>query len=151
MKFNLTEEFKKGEHWYLMRSLFPALHAEKEFRKKHDCIDSFGIGAKRKVTIEVIPNVLPPDTCHIYVTGNNEKLGFWNPQQVRLQQHEDGSFISTFTFHEGTFLEYKITRGSWDTEAVGKDGKVLPNFVLDVKSDTTITIAVESWKDLVKK
>ena len=150
MKFNLKEEFKKGEHWYLIRSLFPALHAEKEFRRKHDCIDSYGIGAKRTITFEVIPDVLPSDSAQVYITGNSEKLGLWNPQLIQLQKHKNGNYVSIFSFHEGTFLEYKITRGSWDTEAVRKNGKVLANFVLDVKNDTTITIIVESWKDSIK-
>jgi hypothetical protein len=43
-------------------------------------------------------------------------------------------------------LEYKITRGLWDTEAVGKDWKVLESFFWIKKNDTTIT--VERWEDL---
>jgi len=47
-------------------------------------------------------------------------------------------------------IEYKISRGSWDTEAVKKDGSVYHNFELEVLRDTTITIRIQNWKDLKK-
>ncbi len=53
-----------------------------------------------------------------------------------------------FPLKKNKRLEFKITRGNWDTEAIDKEGKTLPNSVLDVTADTTMNIVVENWKDL---
>ncbi len=150
LKFNLEEEFKKGEHWYLMRSLFPKLNAEIEFRRRNDCTDKFGIGPLKKVTFKVIPEILPSDTSQVYITGNNEKIGSWDRKKVTLKRTKNNISTSTFSFHEGTYLEYMITRGSKESEAVIKDGSGSSYNILDVKNDTTIVIKVENWRDLIK-
>jgi hypothetical protein len=44
-------------------------------------------------------------------------------------------------------VEYKITRGSWDREAVRGDGTIPSNSILDVSGEMSVEIVVERWKD----
>ncbi len=102
---------------------------------------------KKDITFQVIPNVMP-DTSGIFITGDHEKLGAWNPGLIALQKQPDGSWMRTFSFPPDTELEYKITRGDWQTEAVSEEGTVLPNSRYTVSKDDTVAIEIENWKDL---
>jgi len=42
-----------------------------------------------------------------------------------------------------------VTRGSWDTEALGEEGTVPPNLRLDVTEPRTVHVHVAQWKDAV--
>ena len=55
-----------------------------------------------------------------------------------LMKFPDGSWRKTFSFPAGTHLEYKFTRGSWNTEAVDSLGSVPSNHSLNVEEDTII-------------
>ncbi len=99
-----------------------------------------------KVTFKVIPDSLPPES-NIYITGNHPQIGEWDPNDVELEEQTDGSWIRSFLFETGTYLEYKITRGSWLNEMVDSIGLEYPNFVLDVKKDTTVIIKIPHWRD----
>jgi predicted alpha/beta superfamily hydrolase len=87
----------------------------------------------------------------LFIVGNDEELGGWNPGAVALEKQDDGSWAGTCTFPAGSQLEYKITRGSWETEAVGADGSVPGNAVLNVQSNETVTIVVANWRDVLHK
>jgi len=104
---------------------------------------------KHQININVIPQTLP-ESSTLYITGNQPEIGNWNPAKVPLIDNKDGSWTGTFMIKENTKLEFKITRGNWETEAVEKYGQTLPNFILNVYSDTTMTIKIENWKDLEK-
>lgn len=101
---------------------------------------------QKRVTFRVMPQVIP-DSEAVYIAGNHPQLGLWRPDTVRLAQQADSSWSRTFEFHAGVRLEYKITRGSWQNEAVNAEGIVLPNAILEVTHDTTVTIEVATWKD----
>jgi len=86
IEFDLEQEFKKGNKQYFIRDLFLHSNAEQEFRRTYDCTDRFGIGPVINVTFEIIPEVLPSDTSRIYITGNNDKLGNWDPKFCELNR-----------------------------------------------------------------
>jgi hypothetical protein len=68
-----------------------------------------------------------------------------------LIKQKDGSWTKTFHFDEGTILSYKITRGSWDKEALDDNGNIPQNSTLEVKGDETVTIKINKWKDNINK
>ena len=92
-----------------------------------------------------------PAEAKLFIVGNDEKLGGWNPGAVALEKQDDGSWMGVYTFPAGSQLEYKITRGTWETEAVGADGTVPGNFTLNVQSNATVTIVVPNWRDVLHK
>ncbi len=103
--------------------------------------------SEKRITFRVIAK--PSSTgSPIHIAGNHAKLGKWEADAVCLEKQSDGSWARSFSFETGTHLEYKITRGSWQTEAVSAAGIELPNAILDVRRDTTITIAVANWRDI---
>jgi enterochelin esterase-like enzyme len=92
-----------------------------------------------------------PAGAKLFIVGNDEKLGEWDPSAVALGKQDDGSWVGTFAFPAGGRLEYKITRGSWETEAVGADGTVPGNFTLNVQGNETVNITVANWRDILHK
>ncbi len=99
-----------------------------------------------RVTINVTVKNFPAG-AKVYITGNNAQLGFWNPGKTELDSVTENVFSKTFSFPINERVEYKITRGSWSTEAVYDTGNTPSNFVLVISKDTTINIPVEAWKD----
>lgn len=102
-----------------------------------------------QITIRVSPKVLP-DSAEVYLTGNQPELGNWQPDGRPLHREAEGRWQTRLTYPAGTRLEFKITRGTWQTEAVSATGRVPGNQVLTVQNDTIVDIVVESWRDLVQ-
>jgi serine phosphatase RsbU (regulator of sigma subunit) len=104
-------------------------------------------GGDHRVTVRVIVEDLPAGD-RIYVAGNLAELGSWDPGRVGLEPVAEGIWQNTFSFERGTHLEFKFTRGSWATEAVGADGVEKQNYILDVLRDTIVTIQIAQWRDM---
>ncbi len=102
------------------------------------------------ITFKVVPETLPAGS-KVCITGNHEKLGEWNAGAVALEKQEDGSWSRTLTFPAGSQLEYKITRGSWQTEAMNAEGMVPQNSKLHVLSNETVRIVVANWRKVMHK
>lgn len=104
--------------------------------------------AQQKVEVQfIVAAKLLADTEQVSIAGNNDKLGNWDASKIFLNKINDTTFSKTFEFLSGESIEYKITRGSWDKEAVQSDGSVPQNFTADIFSDTTIVFLVAGWKD----
>ena len=83
----------------------------------------------------------------VYVTGDHSQLGLWNPGIIPLEHQGNDNWRKTFLYPQGRVLNFKLTRGSWDSEAVDTQGDPLENFHFKVESDSTIQIVIEGWKD----
>lgn len=81
----------------------------------------------------------------LYITGNHEKLGNWNPGAVPLLKTAEGPWTLTVFVEQGTLLEYKFTLGSWETEALTPDGRRPPNHIIRVGGDTMIRDVITRW------
>jgi enterochelin esterase-like enzyme len=88
---------------------------------------------------------------NIYVAGNHKKLGNWQPDVVQLSEKGNREYSKSISFKYGEMIEFKITRGSWDTEALNDDGSIPGNFTLTVKNDTTINVQVKLWADQTER
>ena len=102
------------------------------------------------ITFKITAQTLP-EGAKLFIVGNHQKLGDWDPGAAPLEKQDDGSWTGTFPFEAGSHLEYKITRGRWETEAVGPDGVVPGNSVLNVRSNETVRIVVANWRDILYK
>ncbi len=101
---------------------------------------------KITITFKVItPDIHSGDS--VFIAGNNDKLGGWVPDKVRLEKINDTTWIKSFKFPVNETIEYKFTNGSWDKEALTNDGKVPNNSVLKISDDTTVSIVIRKWKD----
>lgn len=98
------------------------------------------------VTFEVAAKTRP-DAPPVYITGNHPLLGDWEPGAIPLKLDSDGIWRGRFVFKKNTHLEYKFTRGSWDSEAVNEGGKSLHNLHFKVRQDEVRRINIPRWKD----
>lgn len=104
-------------------------------------------GDLQKVSFIVhTPNVLP-DSEAVYICGNIEALGNWNPNKKKLKRIGEKEWSVELKLKTGIDLEYKFTRGSWDTEPTDAGGMTMDNQKLTVRNDTTINFYVVNWKD----
>jgi enterochelin esterase-like enzyme len=85
---------------------------------------------------------------NIYITGNVSELGNWNPAEVILEKVSVSSWQKSILFKRGTALEFKFTKGSWNTEALNPDSTMPGNSVLKVEHDTTIKVSITNWRDI---
>jgi predicted alpha/beta superfamily hydrolase len=105
---------------------------------------------KAEVIIEITANNLPAGSS-VYITGNDLKLGNWQPNLIGLQKNEEGKWVKRISFEKGKKLEFKITRGTWQTEALNPDSSIPPNYSFEALSDTTIEITVSLWADQIER
>src|SRR6185503_20928088 len=73
--------------------------------------------AKVKVEFKVkVPEGTPAD-AKVYIAGNSKEFGGeeWKANGLELKKGEDGQYSATVEVPKGTDLEFKVTRGDWDT------------------------------------
>jgi len=104
------------------------------------------VGVKVAVSFQVSAPATTPEGAILYVAGN---MNGWNPGDPhwQLRRQADGTWCGQFPLEPGYALQFKVTRGSWET--VEKDGKgnELPNRTAEVGPATVIRVLVASWRD----
>jgi len=107
------------------------------------CTDRQGVN----VTIRAVCGALP-DTSAVYLTGDDERLGAWNPGALRMTQLAGGTWERTVVWGKGMRLRYKFTRGGWESEALNLRGvQYNSEHVLEASRDTTVTDTIRGWLD----
>ncbi len=107
---------------------------------------------KHIVTIKVKAPDLPPGE-DVFVTGNHPQLGDWHPDKIRLvpDEKEPEYRIGKFELPHNSFIEYKFTRGSWDTEGLENNTFGTGNHTVLIDRDKTLTHEITGWKDQLAK
>ena len=82
----------------------------------------------------------------VFIAGNNEQFGNWQPDQIKLEWVRD-HWEKTFSFEENTWVEFKFTKGSWESEALDENGNIQDNHSIQIINDTTLAYQVNLWKD----
>lgn len=85
------------------------------------------------------------DTSTVYISGNNDLLGQWTANSVRLERVAPGIYERRFEFLEGEKIEFKFTLGSWSREALLPDGSIPQNYSFQVSGDTVLSYTVTKW------
>ena len=85
------------------------------------------------------------DIGTVYISGNIDALGPWRPDGLALEG-EGVERMVTVHVPLGTELEYKFTLGTWDREALGPSGTVMPNFELVVNENMEVSHTLDRWK-----
>ncbi|MBI5808466.1 MAG: histidine kinase [Ignavibacteriales bacterium] len=101
---------------------------------------------KVKVTLELIAPTLD-DTTKVFVAGNIEPLGLWRADKIQMKKISKEKWIYEFEIEKGTQVEYKFTKGSWQTEALGNDLSIPRNNILIAEKDTTVSKTILNWRD----
>ena len=87
-----------------------------------------------------------PEDAELYIAGN---FNNWNPgrEDWKFNRIEMGYYFITIP-RQGDMLEFKITRGSWDSEEVDKNGEDIENRTYHWGDVERIELEVVRWKDL---
>ena len=105
------------------------------------------------VTFEITVPAFTPGTVYLTRFINPDgTVGGWDPAATPLTQQSDTLWSQTFNILDGTILEFKFTRGNWETVVKGADGnEELPNLSLTVDYGTDGTqlyqYTVLNWRD----
>lgn len=90
-----------------------------------------------------------PAGAKVWLSGDLPVLGAWSGAGLALARATDGRHDGVLRLPAGTRLEYKVTRGGWDTVEKGGAGEEIANRTLTASRDTTVAITVAAWRDLV--
>ena len=89
----------------------------------------------------------PAGSDCIVIVGTDPALGNWQPARgLPLERAADGTYCGTVDLPYG-LVEFKVTRGSWETEETHQDGAIPLNYQYLVAHDLTVRIEVGHWKD----
>lgn len=95
-----------------------------------------------------VPANTPPD-AEIWLSGNQPELGNWNGAGVKLTKGSTGNrYGGCVPFATGTNLEFKVTRGSWDSVEKDSQGREIDNHLHTVSAPAKVEVQVGSWRDL---
>ena len=102
--------------------------------------------AKVAVSFQVTVPATTPADATLHVAGN---MNGWKPgdPQWQLRRQPDGTWSGQFSLEPGYALQFKLTRGSWETVEKDAKGGELPNRTVEVGPATTVRIQVACWRD----
>jgi predicted alpha/beta superfamily hydrolase len=105
--------------------------------------------AADQVTVRFI--VTPPagtdSKAQVYLAGSLDAVGQWKADGKAMSRQTDGSYLLELSLPKGQRLEFKFTRGTWQTVEKGAVGEELNNRVLDLKEDSVQRITIAKWAD----
>ena len=104
------------------------------------------------ITLNVtVPAVSPGTVYFTRAILPNNTLGDWSPSATALTASTATLRTTTFTLEDGVKVEFKFTRGSWETVEKDAAGDEIANrsFTVDYGTDGTqvVNLTVESWRD----
>ncbi|WP_232461983.1 alpha/beta hydrolase-fold protein [Thermococcus siculi] len=106
-------------------------------------------GTVKVIFIVSVPDYTPENDS-IYIAGD---FNGWNPgdERYKLRKREDGRWEITLEFPYGKTIEFKFTRGSWETVEKGKNGEEIANRRFAFKESGTYEFTVYHWRDYVEE
>jgi predicted alpha/beta superfamily hydrolase len=110
---------------------------------------SFQAFTQSTITLQVKQEKAVTQTTEpLYVAGSFNQ---WQPasSQYQLQPDKKGNWFIKIRAAKDAILEFKFTRGGWDKVEVLAGGSEVPNHLLKVTGDTSVTYTIESWRDKV--
>ncbi|AKI98885.1 putative alpha/beta superfamily hydrolase [Archangium gephyra] len=103
----------------------------------------------RTAFVVAVPETTP-GTDDIYLAGNHELLGGWNPAGVKLYKAVNNSYATVLSFTPDTSLEFKVTRGSWDKVEKTAEGAEVANHSHKTGTGfSRVSLSVGAWADFI--
>ncbi|NME69921.1 alpha/beta hydrolase-fold protein [Flammeovirga aprica] len=101
-----------------------------------------------KVTVTWNIKLNHPVDNEVYIVGNQDFLGYWNPNQVKMEKVNELHWTFSHEVAPEKLLEFKFTQGDWKYQAADKNGTERHNdeFLVPQK-DTTFHLLIEKWTD----
>ncbi len=132
-------EFPENNHW---NTFPPSLSKGLDFYFKQILnLQEKELSEEAYETIIKVKVLNKNDT--IYITGNQDNLGNWNPDKIKMKKVSD--LERQITLRLKSPAQFKFTRGNWDSEAevVGTYG----NIIIRPEKQTEFKFKIESYFD----
>ncbi len=101
-------------------------------------------------TVELIVNA-PFNTSaeqKLYLTGDIPGHCKWQVKCLELEKIFDKTFRKVIKVKDLEEFDFKITRGSWDTQASSSSGRIYPNQTINLREDSNkIILNIANWSD----
>ncbi|PKK90182.1 MAG: hypothetical protein CVV64_10660 [Candidatus Wallbacteria bacterium HGW-Wallbacteria-1] len=82
------------------------------------------------------------------LVGSSAALGHWNHPGTAMRPSRKGNvWTADLVMEKGSHVEFKVTRGSWDTEACLAAGDPMPNFSIQAQKHQRAVCHVSHFKD----
>jgi len=99
------------------------------------------------ITILASPQESARDSSlNIFIAGNKVELGNWNPGAVAMEKVHDTLWRFAAKFPHNGVVQFKLTRGLWENEAIYESSRVPGNTTIEVTKDTTVLLRPLFWK-----
>jgi predicted alpha/beta superfamily hydrolase len=100
-------------------------------------------GDSREMILKVtVPNI----DDEVFIVGNQESLGSWNPAKVKLKKVSD--FERVLKLNVQFPMEFKLTKGNWETEGfTNQTTNSGENVVIYNPQSETINLKVVNWAE----
>lgn len=111
------------------------------------------LGWEKQVAYDIIVDNIPENTprdAEIFVSGN---FNNWESGNVdyQLKRNIQGQY-TTRIYSDMPKLEFKFTRGTWESVEARESGKARPNRIIYRSSDInnkSVNVTIEGWEDLL--
>lgn len=115
----------------------------------HVRIDNWIDSSPRRRLIVLLTGVpeKTPTSDALYLTGD---FNDWEPRdnKYKFVLGTDGRYVLMINDFSRKYNAFKITRGSWETEAAAKRGNTPGNQAFDNIHNDTMRVRIERWKDI---
>ncbi|MCB1069409.1 MAG: hypothetical protein KDL31_03570 [Kiritimatiellae bacterium] len=103
----------------------------------------------RRVTFEITTRRPLAVGQQVFISGSIDMLGNWEPDGFPLTRVDDNLWKGLMIIDPDVAFEFKITRGTWDSEEVAKDKMILPeNIRIEAgRKPETFRRTVYGWLD----
>ena len=97
-----------------------------------------------KITVEV-----PNKKDKVYLTGNQEVLSNWkSPDKIKLNKKSD--FQREIILTVQSPVQFKLTRGSWESEAVVLGNEAMRELTLNPSENMEVNYKIVNWDDKIE-
>ena len=104
--------------------------------------------AGRWLTFEVHTAEPLPAGEQVFLAGNQQGMGWWKPDGFPLTRMADNLWVGQALCTGDGPVEFKVTRGAWETEELLEDGSLPANRQVPVDDKAVVRVAVARWKDI---
>jgi predicted alpha/beta superfamily hydrolase len=98
------------------------------------------------IIIDSIPSYTPPGD-QLYIAGDFNGWNPGDPAYVLSKNEDEKWYYTSDSVPEGSQIQYKFTRGSWETVEKGPNGEEIPNRVFTFGNGDTIHTVIYNWAE----
>ncbi len=103
-------------------------------------------GAEVELIFSADAPATTPASDVVHLTGSTPSLGTWDGGAIGLLDLGRGRWRTTALVPSGGAVEYKYTRGSWDTVEKAEDGSELPNRGVLADRPRLVRDRIAAWR-----